>query len=558
MKKLLTVSVVLATTFWIVAAHQSKDEPSVYVKLARSLESFGAVFREVNTSYVDEVDPQDLVEVGIGAMLKHLDPYSTYMKVDESEELDMLSTGAYVGFGISVGRRDSLLTIIDIRVDGPAGKAGVRIGDRLISVNSVRTDTMAPQGLRKFSKGLPGSVARLRFLRDGRRDTITVDIARAELSVESIGHIEVLPNNIGYVRLSRFAKGTGLALRKSLSSLQEHIQLTGFILDLRDNPGGLLDAAVDVVELFVPRSSAIVSTRGRDDEERRSYTSNEDPIEPTLPLVVIINERSASASEIVAGAIQDLDRGIIIGKRSFGKGLVQTMATLPNDATLKLTTSRYYTPSGRCIQRIDYRNRRLGVQQPNTAVAGLEEIPRVFKTKNGRALTDLNGIAPDSTVVDSTMPTALAYLDAQNVFSRFATVFTSSIDSLPSQFSVDKGLIERFLQYVDSLPVEKRSPLLADLEKARQNATSSGWSASALKGLEQAERSLEKELGKVLRQYQPLVVERLEQEIRTRFGSDSIRETRALSADPSVLAARAILGSGRYQMILASQVPSDQ
>ncbi|HLP28232.1 MAG TPA: S41 family peptidase, partial [Candidatus Didemnitutus sp.] len=367
------------------AAPVPADDASFYLRLARSLESFGAVFREVNTTYVDEVDPEDLVEVGIDAMLRHLDPYSTYMKFDETDDLDMLSTGAYVGFGISVGRRDSMLTIIDIRQDGPAKKSGIRIGDHLIAIDAVRTDTMSPQSLRPHTRGAAGSSAKLRVLRDGRKDTIEVDVRREELPVETVGHAELLPGGIGYVRLARFARGTGLAVRRALSDLQEQTDLRGFILDLRDNPGGLLDAAVDVVELFVPNNSVIVTTRGRDGNEYRSYTSNEEPIEPTLPLAVLINERSASASEIVAGAIQDLDRGIIIGKRSYGKGLVQTMVPLPNEATLKLTTSRYFTPSGRSIQRIDYRTRRAPIGEPNNAIAGADSIPHVYKTSNGRA-----------------------------------------------------------------------------------------------------------------------------------------------------------------------------
>lgn len=540
------------------AAPVPADDASFYLRLARSLESFGAVFREVNTTYVDEVDPEDLVEVGIDAMLRHLDPYSTYMKFDETDDLDMLSTGAYVGFGISVGRRDSMLTIIDIRQDGPAKKSGIRIGDHLIAIDAVRTDTMSPQSLRPHTRGAAGSSAKLRVLRDGRKDTIEVDVRREELPVETVGHAELLPGGIGYVRLARFARGTGLAVRRALSDLQEQTDLRGFILDLRDNPGGLLDAAVDVVELFVPNNSVIVTTRGRDGNEYRSYTSNEEPIEPTLPLAVLINERSASASEIVAGAIQDLDRGIIIGKRSYGKGLVQTMVPLPNEATLKLTTSRYFTPSGRSIQRIDYRTRRAPIGEPNNAIAGADSIPHVYKTSNGRAVAELHGIDPDSAVADSVLPAPISYLDSEYVFGRFATIYAASLDSLPTTFSVEKGLIERFITFVDSLPPAKRSPFLAELASARTRALASGWSSTSLKTLEQAERSLEREIGRTIRLNQSLVGERLEQEIRARFGTDKIRESRALRFDPLVRTAKNILSSPQYRLILATQVPADQ
>ncbi|MBK7185196.1 MAG: S41 family peptidase [Ignavibacteria bacterium] len=558
MKRILIISAFTACITGAYAAPSPNDDASFYIRLARSLESFGAVFREVNTAYVDEVDPEDLVEVGIDAMLRHLDPYSTYMKFDETDDLDMLSTGAYVGFGISVGRRDSMLTIIDIREDGPARKSGIRIGDHLLSIDAVRTDTMSPQSLRPHTRGTAGSSAKLRVVRDGRKDTIEVVVTRAELPVETVGHAELLPGGIGYVRLARFARGTGLAVRRALSDLQDQTDLKGFILDLRDNPGGLLDAAVDVVELFVPINSVIVTTRGRDGDETRSYTSNEEPIEPSLPLAVLINERSASASEIVAGAIQDLDRGIIVGKRSFGKGLVQTMVPLPNEATLKLTTSRYYTPSGRSIQRIDYRTRRAPVGEPNNAIAGADSIAHVFKTVNGRSVAELHGIDPDTSVVDSVLPTPIAHLDSEYVFGRFATVYTATLDSLPRSFSVEKGLIDRFVAYVDSLPSAKRSPFLAELASARTRAMANGWSAASLKSLEQAEKVLDREIGRTIRQNQPLVGERLEQEIRTRFGTDKIRESRALRYDPLVRAATNILSSPQYRLILAAQVPTDQ
>lgn len=558
MKRVLFIAALALLSARAAGATVQVDDASFYLRLARSLESFGAVFREVNTTFVDEVDPEDLVEVGIDAMLRHLDPYSTYMKLDETEDLDMLSTGSYVGFGISVGRRDSILTVIDVRQSGPAMNAGIRIGDQLIAIDAIRTDTLWPQGLRPISRGVAGSTAKLFILRGDRPDTLTFLVARADLPVETVGHVELLPGDIGYVRLARFARGTGLALRKALRGLQDQTDLKGFILDLRDNPGGLLDAAVDVVELFVPRSSVIVTTRGRGGEDRHRYVSNEDPIEPTLPLAVLINEHSASASEIVAGAIQDLDRGIIIGKRSFGKGLVQTVVPLPNEASLKLTTSRYYTPSGRSIQKIDYRTNRPMMTEAGAAISGVASVRNTYKTINGRSVAELRGIDPDSTVTDSILPATLAYLDQQNVFGRFATNYTADLDSLPASFTADKGLIERFVQFVDTLPAHKRSPFLADLAAARKRALTNGWTAASLKGLEQAERSLEKEISRTIRQKQTLVFERLEQEIRARFGTDEIRQSRALRSDPMVYTAKIILISPKYQLILASQVPSDQ
>lgn len=552
---LLTVCAVTAST----GAQAPTDDGTFYLRLARSMESFGAVFREVTTTYVDDVDPEDLVEVGIDAMLGHLDPYSAYMNGTETEDIDMLTTGNYVGFGITVGRRDSMLTIVDVRENGPAKAAGIRVGDRLLSIDDVRTDTMAPSGLRPYSRGTAGTSATLRLYRDGRRDTLVLSVTRAEMPVETVGHIELLSGGIGYVRLDRFARGTGVAVRKALSEMSDRAGLNGIILDLRNNPGGLLDAAVDVVELFVPRNSVIVTTRGRDEVERRTYMSNEDPIEPATPLAVLINEGSASASEIVAGAIQDLDRGIIIGKRSFGKGLVQTIVPLPNDATLKLTTSRYYTPSGRSIQRIDYRSKRSRDNQSSNGItSGMEAGEQQFTTTNGRRMTHHNGIDPDTVVSDSVLPAAVAFLDRNDLIGRFATLWTANMDSLPSTFRVDRAMFDSFVAFVDTMPPAKRSPLLRDLADARRKALAAGWTAPSLKSLEQAERALEREVARSVRQHQSIVSERLEQEVRARFGTDRARATRALRLDPIVRTAQAILASPAYGTILSAQVPTDQ
>lgn len=541
----------------LVAGTSSSAMPAdenVYRRLSRSIETFGAVFREVNSGYVDDVDPDALVQAGIEAMLKKLDPYSTYMKYDETDEIDMLSSGVYVGLGISVATRDSVLTIVDLRENGPAMQAGVRIGDVLYQLDSMRTDTMVSSSLRPYSKGRPGSIAIARLLRLGRLDTITVSIPRAELPLDAVSHKEILANNIGYLRLSRFSRGTGRAVRSALTELSATTKLRGIILDLRDNPGGLIDAAIDVVSVFVPRQSPIVATRGRDEVELHRYFSTAEPLEPALPLAVLINERSASASEIVAGAIQDLDRGIIVGARSFGKGLVQTVVSMPFDASLKLTTSRYYTPSGRSIQRIDYKAKRGGLVSVTSPEISEDS---EYRTRNGRPVGALHGIDPDSIVSDSILPAPIEYLVKQNVFFAFATQYASSMDTLPNRFTVDKPLFEAFLRHVDSLSPRKRSALLADLATAIQRAQKAGWSLQATKSLEGAFRLAEREVPRVIRLYQPDVVSLLDREIRMRFGSEQTVASKALLMDPSTLVASRLLLSKHYYVILAPQVPID-
>lgn len=526
----------------------SIGDDSFYRRMGRSMDAFGAVMREVSTSYVDDVDPQLLIEAGIEGMLEKLDPYTVYVPSEDKEDLDLISTGLYTGFGITVTSRDSMLLITNVREDYPAHKAGIRIGDRLLSIAGFRVDTLTPKELRRHTRGKEGDAAELKILREGRTDTITVTVARAEMIVENVTFSDVLPGNIGYIRLSRFSRYAPTEVRRHIGLLRERAALQGLILDLRDNPGGLLDAAVGIVETFVPRGSTIVSTKTRDPNDTRVIRSENNPSEPTLPLAVLINERSASASEVVAGAIQDLDRGVVVGRRSYGKGLVQTVVPLPNDASLKVTTARYYTPSGRSIQRIDFAAKRGTNSKHDTAV---------FNTRNGRVVRELHGIEPDTSVSDSLFPASLEHLLSEDVFFRFGTQYTAAKTELPEKFTVDKTILESFIKYVEAQPRARRSPVLADLEASRKRAELFSLPASVVKSIEQAERSVERDIPRLVRQHQDLVRTLLEGEIRSRFEGESARTARAVRIDPSVGVASRILASSRYSGILGGQVDAD-
>lgn len=527
----------------------SVGDDSFYRRMGRSMDAFGAVMREISTTYVDDVDPQLLIEAGIDGMLDKLDPYTVYVPTDDKEDLELISSGIYTGFGVTVTSRDSMLLITNVRENYPAHKAGIRIGDRLLSIGSIRVDTLSPKELRRHTRGKEGEVAELKILREGRADTITVTVARKEMIVENVAFSDVLPGDIGYIRLTRFSRYAPMEVRRHIRMLRERAALRGLILDLRDNPGGLLDAAVSIVETFVPRGSTIVSTRSRDPNDTRIIRSENNPLEPTMPLAILINERSASASEIVAGAIQDLDRGVVVGRRSYGKGLVQTVVPLPNDASLKVTTARYFTPSGRSIQRIDFAAMRGTVSKHDTAL---------FNTRNGRIVRELHGIEPDTSVSDSLFPAPLEHLLQEDVFFRFGTQYTATKSQLPEKFTVDKTVLELFIKYVESQPIARRSPVLADLETSRKHAESFALPPNVIKSIEQAERSVERDVPRLVRQHQDLVRIILEGEIRSRFEGESARTARVVRIDPSVAVASRILASSRYSGILGGQVGDDQ
>ncbi len=541
-RPLLIVSLALCIAM---PAKAHRDDDSTYIRLARAIETFGSVFREVNSRYVDEIDPKELVDVGVGAMLEYLDPYSELFEEEETDEVESITTGSYVGFGITVTSIDSVLTITDVRESGSAKAAGIRIGDQLLSIDSTRTDTLMSRELRPYTRGPAGSSARLRLLREGLSDTLEMVLKRSELDMPSVGVSEILAGEIAYINLQRFSRNTAADLRSALANLRTRSVFKGLILDLRDNPGGLLEAAIDVVEFFVPQGSRIVSTRGRNQDDVVEYTSQNEPVEPTIPLVVLVNNQSASASEIVAGALQDLDRAVIIGSRSFGKGLVQSIIPLSDQALLKLTTARYYTPSGRCIQRLNYRS--------DTILTDTT----VYTTLGGRRVAATHGIDPDSTVSDSMFASIVQQLLSGNLIQRFATRNTARLQQLPAGFAAGRELFDGFLRFLAEQPAEKRSPLIADISRTIERARAERWPPTSILTLEAARRTLERDLEQNLRREQSQILMLIDLEMRTRFATATERERRLVSITPAVRAAMDVLSSNKHRQFLTGELPSN-
>lgn len=526
------------------------SDNDLFVGIQRSIATFTEVFRKISMQYVDDVDPEAVVKAGVERMLETLDPYSEFIPPGEDDDVEMLATGKYTGFGITVERLDSTLVVSNVRTGHPAHRAGMRIGDRLLTIDSVRVDTLAPGDLRPHTRGSAGTTATVRILRDGRPDTIVLRVLRSEVAVQNIAHAERRADGLGYVKVVRFSRQTGGDVRNAIADLKRQGPLRGLVLDLRDNPGGLLDAAVELCGVFLPRGAMVVTTRGREAQDSRTYRVTNDPMEPSLPLAVLINGGSASASEIVAGAIQDHDRGIILGRRSFGKGLVQTVLDLPYEASMKLTTARYYTPSGRCIQRIDH-------SKVLRRTAARADTVRKFATASGRIVHELDGIDPDSTISDTAFPAPVQHLLDRSVLFRFGSRHTALWTELPAAFVVDAATVEAFFKFVVTQPAERRSPVLGSLAASKAAAVKAGLSAATIKAMESTERQAEREVERTLRQHEPLIRELLEQEIRSRFSNEGVRLARSLTVDPVLRAASQILGSARYSTFLAPQTRNE-
>ncbi len=521
---------------------QTSDQ--YYGRLGRSMETFGAVFREITTEYVDQTDPEVVIEAGIRGMLAELDPYSEYTVGSENESVSRLSTGSYVGFGFSLAKRADAVMIVDVRVGQPAANAGLRRGDRLVAVDGVAIDTATMDSVRKLTRGTEGTTATFSVVRYGRADTFTVTATRARVPVENITHVERLPGNIGYVRMTSFSRSAGRDMRDALDRLVYGGPLSGLILDLRGNPGGLLESAVDVAQIFLPKGAMIVTTRDRLGAIRE-YASTVDPLFPTLPLAVVVNERSASASEVLAGAIQDHDRGVIVGTQTFGKGLVQTVRSLPFDATLKLTTARYYTPSGRCPQR------RIRVDSFLIRTGP-------FTSRNGRNMVTGEGIIPELLVTEEMFPPAIQELYSNWVFADYATRLTSRKDSMPEPLTIGPTLMNGLYGFVDSLPADRQGTALEALQRSIDHADSTGVGAAARKAMVQARTALRKDLQSALKTHADLVMQLLEAEVASRWLTEDELFRRLLPYDPAVGSAADVLSNGRYRSVLSGDSAEDQ
>ena len=386
--KLLAAGTLSFLMLFLLAFERNND---LFFQIKKQITIFGDVYREVAVHYIDEISPEKLMRKGIDSMLESLDPYTLYVPEGEQHQLEILSTGSYGGVGIEAGYRGEDIVIIAPHPGYPAHRAGLRAGDIIRSIDGVEIHKMEPAEVREMTVGNPGSVLEIVIERPGISEPISFSLVRERIEVKNITLSSRVGDNaeFGYVQLARFGKNAAEELRTVLLDFQNEGNLEGLILDLRNNPGGLLNEAVEIVDKFIEPGVTIVETRSRVGSNNSILSTQEVPLFENLPVVILINKGSASASEIVAGALQDLDRAVILGETSFGKGLVQTIRPLSYNTSLKLTIAEYFIPSGRGIQALNY------TQDDTLPVTEKDSRGREFKTRNGRIVTDGNGIEPD-------------------------------------------------------------------------------------------------------------------------------------------------------------------
>lgn len=542
-RRLLLVLLPIVVIATAVTAFTWKDENNYYYKVNKGLELFGQVYREVAQNYVDEIDPEQFINAGVDGMLQTLDPYTVYLKKKDASDIDLLTSGAYGGIGITVGMRDSMVTVIDVMDGYSAQREGMRIGDRIRKINDSEVLHGPVESLREFTRGEPGTTVTIAVMRDGVEKPLTFTLTRENIRVRSVTYSGVIHDGIGYIKLERFSANAGTELRQAILELRQQGAYGGLVLDLRDNPGGLLEAAVDVSSKFIPNGSVVVTTRGRDSVEDRVYRSAEEPVAADIPLVVLMNQNSASAAEIVAGAIQDLDVGVIMGTQSFGKGLVQSVRRLPYESTLKITTARYYTPSGRSIQKIDYAKRRGG--EPSF---GTDSITRTYRTVHGRTVVEHGGIIPDTLVAATSRAPIVRQLRDASLFFKFATRYTANMKSLPAGFTVDDGLLGEFEDFVarNARTAEFGSPSMNKARELYTVASEEGFDTELLRRIQDLQGEFARERQQAMASHHGEIGRELYREIVARFQRRRERDSTGIPDDQQVQAAIGLLKSGRH------------
>ncbi|CUU02080.1 carboxyl-terminal processing protease [Candidatus Thermokryptus mobilis] len=518
----------------------------IFLKINKSVEVFGKIYKEVILNYVDEVDPEKFIRAGIKGMLSELDPYTVFIDEKHSEEVDALTTGKYGGIGISISKFDTSIVVIKVSRGYPADKAGIRVGDVIVQIDSIYVKDKSLDEVRSLMVGKPGTQLKVKVIREGVSDPLVFELTRAEVEVKNVTFYDFIDDGIAYIKLERFSRNAGEELRKAIKNLQSKGEIKGLILDLRDNPGGLLDAAVDVVEKFVPEGSLIVSTKGRKPDAVRNYFSTEKPILLDVPLVVVVNGSSASASEIVAGAIQDLDRGVVLGTKTFGKGLVQTITYLSYNTFLKMTTAKYYTPSGRCIQEIDYFHKPDGVfiQKPDSE-------QKVFKTKNGRIVYAEGGILPDTIVEEKKRSDFVEALSQRRMFFKFANKFRSENESIPNDFVINDSVFSRFEDFVKKNNFSYKDSFEINLEKAIEYAKKQKLNDGYITEVEAMLNKVRTQRIDYFKLYREQIADELAREIISRYKYEDELIAWGLKNDNQVKVAVAILKNKKaYNLLL--------
>jgi carboxyl-terminal processing protease len=533
---------VFSISFWAFAPQEK------YFEIAKNLDIFATLYKEVNNFYVEDVSPNQLMKTGIDAMLKSLDPYTNFIPEDEIEDYRTATTGQYGGIGAQISKRNKK-TIIAMPYEGyPAHKAGLKIGDEIISIDGIDITEKSSAEVSKLLKGQAGTKVDLLVKRFGQKNPLQVTLQREKIKVENVTYHGMVAEEVGYLQLREFTNNASVDVQKAIEELKKQ-GAKKLIFDLRGNPGGLLSEAINISNLFVPKDQEIVSTKGKVTEWNKTYKALNAPYDLEIPLIVLIDNKSASASEIVSGVMQDYDRGVLIGQKSFGKGLVQATRPLSYNSQLKITTARYYIPSGRCIQAIDYAQR----DRDGKAKKLPDSLRVAFKTKAGRTVYDGAGISPDLETEPYSYKPITNSLIAKNLLFDYAVEYATNRKEIPApeQFQLSEQEYETFIKWLQG----KDYDYTTQVEKSLEDLVSYAKKENYYVGLENEITKLQKELShnkeNDLRTNKQEIKTLLEREIIAHYYFEKGATKAALKEDTDVKAALELFNNmEKYNAIL--------
>ncbi len=483
-----------------------------YFEISKNLDIFSEVYKEVNTTYVDDIKPGELIRAAIDGMLGSLDPYTNFYSEAQAEDYRYQTTGAYAGIGSTI-RTIGDYVYIESPVDGfPAQKAGLLPGDKILEVSGEDMKGKRSNELTDYLKGKAGTTFIIKIERTGE-GIVEKSITRENIKLKNVPYHGIIENNIGYLKLTSFTPNAGKEVQEAVIDLKRE-GATSIVLDLRNNGGGLLHEAINIVNVFVPRGETIVITKGKFIEDNRTYKTLNSPVDIAIPLIVLINGNSASASEIVSGALQDLDRAVLVGRNSFGKGLVQTTKRLTYNTSMKITTAKYYIPSGRLIQRLDYGNKING-----KAIAVADSVKKAFTTRNGRAVTDGEGIQPDQNIALPDFSKLAQSLVQNNLIFTYANKYRSEhlTAAEPLKFDVDDSLYLDFTQFLSDKEYTYTTRTENDLEQLEKQAKDDNYYSLLKLELDKLKEALESTKKADLTNQKAEIKELLEFEIIKRY-----------------------------------------
>lgn len=525
------------------AAIQSPFIIGNYFEITKNIEIFTNIYKELNTQYVEELDPGKLMKTGIDAMMRSLDPYTNYYSESQVEGYRYITEGKYNGIGVNFRLRDQYIMIMAPLEGSPAQKAGLKAGDMILEVDGKSAKDKNEEELNSIMQGFPGSEVKLKISRPGTGEMI-VAVKRDEVETKNVPHFELVTPDIGYINLTTFTKNAGNNILDAYKDLKsDNPNMKGLILDLRDNGGGLLNEAVNICNLFIPRGEEVVSTRGKVKDRDMTYRTMNNSTDEKIPLVILVNKHSASASEIVSGTLQDLDRAVVMGQLTYGKGLVQNFREIGYNARIKVTIAKYYTPSGRCIQAISYQN--------GEPVAIADSLKQTFKTRNGRKVRDGGGVQPDVELKLNDKTDLLKALDEKLVIFDFATDYAQKhptpADIKDFSFSDWDG----FLKFIKEKNFNYESSSEALLSKMKTEAEKSQLMPDIQTEYNNLRNKIEAEKQKTMLANKDRIMTLLNGEIASRYFYEKGRVQVKLKNDTEVAQAVSLLNDpARYKKIL--------